>query len=102
MTETIGLECAGYQVDPETNEITDRKVMALLSGGGYAQFAKVHKDHIMNVPKGLSFSQAAGIPEAWITAYQLLYRVAQVQEGETVLIHSSASGVGTCLIQLCN
>ena len=37
ITDIIGLECAGYLVDPETNEITDRRVMALLSGGGYAQ-----------------------------------------------------------------
>lgn len=65
----IGLECAGYLVDPKTNEITDRKVMALLSGGGYAQFAKVNKDHIMNVPAGMSFAEAASIPEAWTTAY---------------------------------
>jgi tumor protein p53-inducible protein 3 len=47
--------------------------MALLSGGGYAQFAKVKKDHIMSVPKGMSFEEAAAIPEAWATAYQLLF-----------------------------
>lgn len=56
----------------------------------------------MNVPRGMSFGEAASIPEAWVTAYQLLYKVAQVQEDETVLIHAAASGVGTCLIQLCN
>ena len=43
--------------------------MALLSGGGYADFAKVHKDHIIDVPKTISFAQAAAIPEAFITAY---------------------------------
>ena len=63
------MECSGYLVDPETNEITDRRVMALLSGGGYADFAKVHKDHILDVPKTISFAQAAAIPEAFITAY---------------------------------
>jgi tumor protein p53-inducible protein 3 len=47
--------------------------MALLSGGGYAQFVKVKKDHTMSVPQGMSFEQAAAIPEAFATAYQLLF-----------------------------
>ena len=42
----------------------------------YHRFAKVHKDHIMNIPKGMDFATAAAIPEAWITAYQLLFKVA--------------------------
>ena len=50
VTNIIGLECSGYLVDPLTQEITDKKVMALLSGGGYSQFVKVNKDHIMNIP----------------------------------------------------
>ena len=55
VTDVIGLECAGYLVDPKTNEITDQAVMALLSGGGYADFVKVHKDHVMRVPDNISF-----------------------------------------------
>ena len=50
MTNIIGLECSGYLVDPVTQEISDKKVMALLPGGGYSQFVKVNKDHIMNIP----------------------------------------------------
>lgn len=69
VTNIIGLECAGYLVDPETNEVTDQKVMALLPGGGYAQFVKVNKHHLMNTPEGFSFEEAAAIPEAWVTAY---------------------------------
>ena len=65
----MGLECSGYLVDPKTNEITDRRVMALMSGGAYADFAKVHKDHIIDIAPSISFAQAAAIPEAWITAY---------------------------------
>ena len=41
-------------VDPETNEVSDQKVMALLSGGGYADFAKVHKDHLIKIPESMS------------------------------------------------
>ena len=89
-------------VDPKTNEITDRRVMALLSGGGYADFAKVNKDHIIDVPPSVSFEQAAAIPEAFITAYQLLHTIAHIKEGETALILAGASGVGTSMIQLCN
>ena len=69
VTNIIGLECSGYLVDPKTNVITDRRVMALLSGGGYAQFAKVHKDHIIDIPEELSFETAACIPEKFLTAY---------------------------------
>ena len=52
--------------------------MALLSGGGYADYAKVRKDHLINVPDGMGFDEAAAIPEAWITAYQLLVKIGQV------------------------
>lgn len=69
VTNIIGLECSGYLVDPKTNVITDRRVMALLSGGGYAQFAKVHKDHVIDIPDELSFETAACIPEKFLTAY---------------------------------
>lgn len=43
--------------------------MALLSGGGYAEYAKVHKDHIMNIPSNLTLAEGAAIPEVWLTAY---------------------------------
>ena len=54
VTSVLGLECAGHVVDPITNQITDRKVMALLSGGGYADYVKVHKDHMIEIPEGMS------------------------------------------------
>lgn len=98
MTGIIGLECSGYLVDPRTNEVTDRRVMALLSGGGYADFAKVHKNHFIDVPSSVSFEQAAAIPEAFITAFQLLHTVGNIKEGETALILAGASGVGTSMI----
>ena len=75
--------------------------MALLSGGGYADFVKVHKDHVMRVPDNITFEQAAALPEAWITSYQLLIKIAKLQEDETAIILAGASGVGTALIQLC-
>lgn len=68
-SKIVGLECVGYLVDPKTDEITDRKFMCLLPGGGYAQYAIVHKDHIMQVPDNMEFEEAAAIPEQWTTAY---------------------------------
>lgn len=54
----------------------------------------------MPVPKGLSLAQAASVPEAWLTAFQLLHFVGNVQAGDFVLIHAGSSGVGTAAIQL--
>ena len=54
-TKIIGLECAGYLVDPSTDQVTDKRVMALLAGGGYSQFARVNKDHIIDIPEELTF-----------------------------------------------
>lgn len=50
----------------------DDRVMALLSGGGYAEYVSVAEELLMPVPSNLSLCQAAGIPEAWLTAFQLL------------------------------
>ena len=68
-SQILGLECVGYLVDPATDKVSDRKVMALLTGGGYAEFARVHKDHIMDLPRDYDFLKAAAIPEQWIAAY---------------------------------
>jgi tumor protein p53-inducible protein 3 len=55
----------------------------------------------MPLPKGLSFVEGAAIPEAWLTAFQLL-RLAQVKAGDNVVVYAAASGVGTAAIQLGN
>ncbi|TSO25148.1 Quinone oxidoreductase PIG3 [Bagarius yarrelli] len=72
----------------------------LLSGGGYAQYVAVPEELLMPVPSHLTLYEAAAIPEAWLTAYQLLHLIARVKKGETVLIHAGASGVGTAAVQL--
>ncbi|XP_009951039.1 PREDICTED: quinone oxidoreductase PIG3 [Leptosomus discolor] len=75
-------------------------VMALLSGGGQAEYVAVPEGYLMPIPSDMTFIQAAAIPEAWLTAFQLLHFVGKVQQGETVLIHAGASGVGIAAIQL--
>ncbi|KAK5858016.1 hypothetical protein PBY51_011217 [Eleginops maclovinus] len=76
------------------------RVMALLSGGGYSEYVSVPEQLLMPVPQNLTLSQAAALPEAWLTAYQLLVPIARLQQGEVVLIHAGASGVGSALVQL--
>ena len=49
---------------------------------------------------GMSFLQAAAIPETWLTAYQLLYLLAGVKKGDKVLVHAAGSGVGLAAIQV--
>jgi tumor protein p53-inducible protein 3 len=98
----IGLECAGEIVDPVSLEPTGQRVMALLPGGGYSQYVKVLKSHTMPLfSESMTWEEAAGIPEVWCTAYQLLHLVAKIKEGDTALIHAAASGVGTTMLQLC-
>lgn len=99
----LGLEVAG--VVAETGPRVSRwkegdKVFGLLSGGGYAQFASMHEDMAMAMPEDFSFTDAAAIPEVFLTAYQALAWLARLQQGERVLIHAGASGVGTAAIQL--
>ena len=54
----------------------------------------------MPVPANLALSDAAAIPEVWLTAYQLLHLLADIQSGDNVLVHAAGSGVGTAAIQL--
>lgn len=76
------------------------RVMALLSGGGYAEQVVVHESQVMKIPNGLSFEEATAIPEAFLTAYLELVRLGELKQGESVLIHAGASGVGTAAIQI--
>jgi putative PIG3 family NAD(P)H quinone oxidoreductase len=76
------------------------RVFGLVPGGGYAEYAVIHKEMAMVVPPGLSLTEAAATPEVFLTAYQALHWLGQLQAGHHVLIHAGASGVGTAAIQL--
>ena len=100
----LGLECSGVvsEIAPGVSgfEIGD-EVCALLAGGGYAAEVVVPAPQVVPVPAGLSFVEAAALPEAFATAYLNLYMEAALAPGERVLLHAGASGVGTAAIQLC-
>lgn len=98
----LGIEVAGIVVDQgeDTSLPIGTKVMGLVNGGGYAEFAVMPEERAIIVPEELSFTEAAAIPEVFLTAYQTLYWLGQLKKGETVLIHAGGSGVGTAAIQL--
>lgn len=74
--------------------------MALVAGGAYATLAAVPEGTAMRIPAALGFTAAAAIPEAFLTAYLNLFDLGGLAEGEAVLVHAGASGVGTAAIQM--
>jgi len=101
--EILGLEMAGQIAAIGANvsqwEIGER-VCALLPGGGYAEQVVVPEGMLMPIPNGWTYTQAAAMPEVFLTAFVNMYMEANLQPGETVLMHGGASGVGTAAIQL--
>jgi putative PIG3 family NAD(P)H quinone oxidoreductase len=98
----LGLEVAGEVVQaPEGAPFAiGERVMAVVTGGGYAEYACVPVGMAMRVPEFFTWEQAAAIPEVFLTAYLNLFMLGGLQAGESVLIHAGASGVGTAAIQL--
>jgi len=102
-SDVLGLEFAGeVQVagDACTRFRHGDRVMALVTGGAYATLAVVPEAHALPVARDTSWSDAAAIPEAFLTAWVNLFELAQITSGETVLVHAGASGVGSAAIQL--
>src|SRR5437660_1482188 len=79
-SETIGMEIAGEVLKPDSRR--GEKVMALIGGGGYAERARVPAAQAMPVPPGLSFAEAAAIPEAFFTSWLNLMMLGRLQAGE--------------------
>ncbi|NBE50422.1 NAD(P)H-quinone oxidoreductase [Streptomyces boluensis] len=88
----VGEGVTGWKVGDE--------VCALLTGGGYAQKVAVPAGQLLTVPKGISLVEAAGLPEAVATVWSNLVMTAGLKEGETLLVHGGAGGVGTAAIQI--
>lgn len=104
VTQVPGLECAGEvaEIGPscKRNFKKGDPVMAILPGGGYADYCVADESNVIHIPSKFGFEEAASIPEVWITAFQLLYWIVKVQPEEYVLVHAGASGVGLAAIQL--
>ena len=101
--EWPGLEVAGIvkEVAPDvTKWKVGDKVCALLGGGGYAEYVAVPAEMVMPIPNGLSYAEAAAIPEVYMTAYLNLFYVGQAKAGETLLMNAGASGLASAVIPM--
>jgi putative PIG3 family NAD(P)H quinone oxidoreductase len=93
-SDTIGLEVSGKL------EETGEPVCALLAGGGHAEYVAAPAGQVFPAPTGLDLVTAAGIPEAFLTAFVNLSVEGGLPRGATVLVHAGASGVGLAAIQV--
>lgn len=101
-SEIIGLECAGVIEDPgTTGREKGEEVACLLAGGGYGEYVAVPEGQLMPIPEGYSLTEAAAVVEVACTVWSNLGMLAGLREGQTVLIHGGAGGIGTFAIQLC-
>jgi putative PIG3 family NAD(P)H quinone oxidoreductase len=100
-----GLEVAGEIVAVGADvpqEMLGQPVCALLSGGGYAEYAVAPFGQCLPVPAALTMVEAAAMPETLFTVWTNLFERAFASEGDTVLVHGGTSGIGTMAIALCN
>ena len=97
-----GLEIAGEVValGPDvTRWKTGDRVMALVSGGGYAEYCLAHESHALPL-SGLSMAEAGALPETLFTVWHNVFERGGLKAGETLLVHGGTSGIGTIAIQL--
>ena len=102
-SEILGLECSGTISAVGAAISLDHigeKAVALLAGGGYAEKVAVPFGQLMSVPPGVGLVEAAGLPEVACTVWSNLDMVANLSEGEWLLIHGGGSGIGTMAIQI--
>lgn len=102
-TAIPGLDIAGvvHALGPGVADLElGDSVCALANGGGYAEFCVVPAVQCMPVPRGLSFAQAASLPEVFFTAWNNVVWLARLGRGETLLVHGGTSGVGMAAIQI--
>lgn len=76
------------------------RVCALVAGGGYAEFCTAPEGQTLPVPAGLSFEQAAALPETFFTVWSNVFERAYASAGERLLVHGGSSGIGTTAIML--
>jgi putative PIG3 family NAD(P)H quinone oxidoreductase len=98
-----GLEIAGTIValgEGVDGAWADRRVCALVTGGGYARYCRARADHCLPVPEGLPLAEAAALPETLFTVWHNVFERGWASEGETLLVHGGTSGIGSMAIKL--
>ena len=99
----------GYEAAGEVIEVGDGveglqsgdRVLAMAGFGGYSEQIALDASRVIPLPDSISFDQAAAIPVTYGTAYHMLVHLGNLTDGETVLIHHAAGGVGTAVAQIC-
>jgi NADPH2:quinone reductase len=102
-SEILGMEVAGVVSsvgDGVTKWSVGQQVCVLLAGGGYAEYVVAPAEQLMPVPAGVDLADAAGLPEVACTGWSNLVMTAGLSEGELLLVHGGASGVGSHAIQV--
>ncbi|XP_062330102.1 synaptic vesicle membrane protein VAT-1 homolog isoform X1 [Osmerus eperlanus] len=101
---TPGMECSGV-IEDVGEEVTDRKVgdrvITMSRSGLWQEVAAVSADHTLIMPEQMSFEEGAAIPINYLTAYLMLFEMANCRSGQSILIHMAAGGVGVAATQLC-
>jgi NADPH:quinone reductase len=102
-SEILGLEVAGVIEELGAGvsgwEVGER-VMTLVGGGGYAEFAVAYAGHLMRIPESMSFEEAACVCESYITAFLNVFMIGELKDGQTAILHGGGGGVNTAAIQL--
>lgn len=103
VSDLPGLEVAGVIEggDVEGNDLqVGDAVCALIAGGGYAEYAVAPVGQVLPVPRGLSFAQAAALPETFFTVWSNVFDRAGLLPGETLLVQGGSGGIGVAAIQI--
>jgi putative PIG3 family NAD(P)H quinone oxidoreductase len=102
-SELLGMEVSGV-VEAVGDGVVDwasgQEVCALLAGGGYAEYVAVPASQLLPHPVGLDLADSAGVPEVACTVWSNLAMTAHLSEGQLLLMHGGASGIGTHAIQV--
>ena len=98
----LGLEVAGTiaAAAPDSGWREGDLVCALVPGGGYAEYCVTPGAQCLPLPRGLSLTEAAGIPETFFTVWANVFQIGGLKAGERFLVHGGTSGIGTTAIQL--
>ena len=102
-SEILGLEVAGTVAETGSDvsnwKVGDR-VMALVGGGGYAEYAVAFENPLMPIPDSMSYEEAACVNESYITAFLNVFMIGGLKDGQTAIFHGGGGGVNTAAIQL--
>ena len=103
-SEILGLEVSGIieELGPGvTGWRKGDRVISLVGGGGYAEYAVAYADHLMRIPESMSFEEAACVCESYITAFLNIFMIGEFRDGQTAILHGGGGGVNTAGIQIC-